>query len=81
MDQLQREARRARRAERELSLVEEYLEAKKKELFDRFCDPENDWELRSLKHGVSAVSNLENYLQGLIDTGKLVLNSQENIDD
>ena len=81
MDQLQREARRARRAERELSLVEEYLEAKKQELYQRFCDPENDWELRSLKHEVSAVSNLENYLQGLIDTGKLVLNSQENIDD
>ena len=81
MDQLQREARRARRAERELSLVEEYFEAKKKELFDRFCDPEGDWDLEALKHEVSAVSNLENYLQGLIDTGKLVLNSQENIDD
>ena len=81
MDQLQREARRARRAERELSLVEEYLEAKKQELYQRFCDPENDWELRNLKHEVSAVSNLESYLQGLIDTGKLVLNSQENIDD
>ena len=80
MDQLQREARRARRAERELSLVEEYLEAKKQDLYDRFCDSENDWDLEALKHEVSAVSNLENYLRGLIDTGKLVLNSQENID-
>ena len=80
MDQLQREARRARRAERELALFEEYFEAKKQELYKRFCDPDNDWDLEALKHEVSAVSNLENYLQGLIDTGKLVLNSQENID-
>jgi hypothetical protein len=81
MSQLQREARRARKAEQERTLVQEHLDAKKKELFDRFCDPEGDWDLETLKHEVSAVSSLENFLQGLIDTGVLVFNSQENIDD
>ena len=81
MSQLQREARRARKAEQERTLVQEHLDAKKQELFDRFCDPEGDWDLETLKHEVSAVSSLENFLQGLIDTGVLVFNSQENIDD
>ena len=37
--QLVREARRGRQARKDLTLIEEHLEARKQALFEAFCDP------------------------------------------
>ena len=78
--QLVREARRGRQAQRELSLIEEHLEARKQELFEAFCDPRNQDELYDLKSQAIALTNLEEFLEELVTTGILAESQHEGED-
>lgn len=75
--QLVREARRGRQAKRELSLIEEHLETRKAQLYEAFCDPRNQEELYDLKSQANALTNLQNYLEELVTTGKLAESQHE----
>ena len=78
--QLVREARRGRQAQRELSLIEEHLEARKAELYEAFCDPRNQDELYDLKSQANALTNLQTFLKELVITGKLAESQHEGED-
>lgn len=75
-----REARRGRQAQRELSLIEEHLEARKAELYEAFCNPRNQEELYDLKSQANALTNLQNFLEELVTTGKLAESQHEGED-
>ena len=75
-----REARRGRQAQRELSLIEEHLEARKAELYEAFCDPRNQDELYDLKSQANALTNLQTFLKELVITGKLAESQHEGED-
>ena len=63
--------RRGNLAKKNLSLVQEHLDRRREELFQRFIDPRNVDELFELKADAVALTNLEDFLQELINSGKL----------
>ena len=78
--QLVREARRGRQARKDLTLIEEHVEARKQALFDAFCDPRNQDELYDLKSQAIALTNLEEFLEELVTTGILAERQHEGED-
>lgn len=78
--QLIREARRGRQARRELTLIEEHVEDRKRALYEAFCDPRNQEELYDLKSQAIALTNLEEFLKELVITGKLAESQHEGED-
>lgn len=63
--------KRGKLAKNNLSMVQEHLDAKREELFQRFIDPRNVDELFELRADAAALTNLENFLQELVNSGKL----------
>ena len=53
------------------------MEARKRELFDAFCDPRNQEELYDLKSQAIALTNLEEFLEELVTTGILAERQHE----
>lgn len=68
---LQREARRGRQAEEEVSLVEEHLRERQSKLFDRFCDPLSDDEVYVIREEARALQRVRDFLKDTVITGQL----------
>ena len=74
---LQLESRRGRAARAELALVKEHLDAERKRLFGRFCDPRETEEIYYIKEEARAISRLEEFLDSLVTTGELAEKTNE----
>lgn len=69
---LQKEARRGRAARAELALVNEHIEERAVDLFERFCSDVNGGEETYLiREEAQALRRVQAYLEELITTGKL----------
>ena len=73
---LQKESRRGRAARAELALVKEHIDAERKRLFDKFCDPREE-EVFYIKEEARAISRLEEFLESLVTTGELAEKTNE----
>lgn len=69
--------KRGKLAKNHLSLIQEHLDKRREELFQQFIDPRNVDELFELKADAVALTNLEDYLQELINSGKLAKANQQ----
>ncbi len=76
-DQLVEESARGREAAYQLSLVQEHLDSRRQSLYAQFCDPLRIDELYELKAEAVALTNLENYLKELVNTGTLAITQLE----
>ena len=74
---LQKEQRRGRAARKELALVREHIEERKRKLFGEFCDPRTDDGLYLLREEAQALSRVEEFLEQAIITGELAEKSTE----
>jgi hypothetical protein len=74
---LQKEQRRGRAARKELALVREHIDSRKRHLFTKFCDPRTDDELYLLREEAQALSRVEEFLEQAIITGELAEQSTE----
>jgi len=68
---LQKEARRGRAARAELALVNEHLEGRAVDLFERFCSDVNGDETYLIREEAQALRRVQAYLEELVTTGKL----------
>ena len=68
---LQKEARRGRAARAELALVNEHIEERAVDLFERFCSDVNGDETYLIREEAQALRRVQAYLEELITTGKL----------
>tara|TARA_B100001059_G_C17755795_1_gene539799 strand:- start:960 stop:1193 length:234 start_codon:yes stop_codon:yes gene_type:complete len=71
------ESARGREAAYQLSLVQEHLDSRRQSLYAQFCDPLRIDELYELKAEAVALTNLENYLKELVNTGTLAITQLE----
>lgn len=76
-DQLVEESARGREAAYQLSLVQEHIDSRRQSLYAQFCDPLRIDELYELKAEAVALTNLENYLKELVNTGTLAITQLE----
>jgi len=56
------------------------LEARRRAIYDAFCDPRNQEELYDLKSQAIALTNLEEFLKELVTTGILAEKQHEGED-
>jgi hypothetical protein len=68
---LQKEARRGRAARAELALVNEHIEGRAVDLFERFCSDVNGDETYLIREEAQALKRVQAYLEELVTTGKL----------
>ena len=68
---LQGEARRGRAARAELALVNQHLEERAVDLFERFCSDVNGDETYLIREEAQALRRVQAYLEELVTTGKL----------
>jgi hypothetical protein len=71
------ESARGREAAYQLSLVQEHIDSRRQSLYAQFCDPLRIDELYELKAEAVALTNLENYLKELVNTGTLAITQLE----
>ena len=68
---LQREARRGREAQEDLTLFEEHIRARQAELFDRFVRVHDEGEIYHIREEARALERLINWYSELTETGQL----------
>lgn len=68
---LQREARRGRQAEEDLSLLGEHVRDRQRELFGRFISTNDESEVYELREEARALQRLVNFFEELTMTGQL----------
>ena len=71
------ELRRAKLAKSELALCGEFLEIRRQELFDQFVSTMPTEDLHCLHTEAVALTRLENFLESLINSGKLIEATKE----
>ena len=71
MVDLQREARRGREAQEDLTLFEEHLRARQKELFERFVRVHDEGAIYEIREEARALERLINFYEELTATGQL----------
>ena len=73
----EQEFKRAKLAEKELALCAEFLEVRRQELFDQFVGSMPSEDLHELHTEARALTRLEDYLESLVNTGKLLQATKE----
>ena len=68
---LQREARRGREAQEDLTLFQEHIRARQQELFERFVRVHDDSEVYIIREEARALERLINFYEELTETGQL----------
>ena len=68
---LQREARRGREAQEDLSLLGEHVRDRQQELFGRFVSTSDEGEVYELREEARALQRLINFYEELTETGQL----------
>ena len=68
---LQREARRGREAQEDLSLLGEHIRARQQELFSRFVSTSDESEVYELREEARVLQRLINFYEELTETGQL----------
>jgi hypothetical protein len=68
---LQKEARRGREAQEDLSLLAEHIHGRQQELFGRFVTTSDEGEVYELREEARALQRLVNFLEELTMTGQL----------
>jgi hypothetical protein len=71
------EIKRAKFAKAELNLTQEFLDSRRQELFEQFVGAMPSEDLHELHTEAVALTRLENYLESLVNTGKLLQASKE----
>ena len=73
----EQEFKRAKLAEKELALCAEFLEVRRQELFEQFVGAMPSEDLHELHTEAVALTRLEDYLESLVNSGKLLQASKE----
>ena len=68
---LQREARRGREAQEDLTLFQEHIQARQQELFERFVRVHDEGEIYIIREEARALERLINWYTELTETGQL----------
>ena len=68
---LQREARRGREAQEDLTLFQEHIRARQQELFERFVRVHDQGEIYEIREEARALERLINFYEELTETGQL----------
>jgi hypothetical protein len=68
---LQREARRGREAQDDLTLFQEHIRARQQELFERFVRVQDQGEIYEIREEARALERLINWYSELTETGQL----------
>jgi hypothetical protein len=68
---LQKEARRGREAQEDLTLLEEHIRNRQQELFSRFVSTVDEGEVYELREEARALQRLINFYEELTETGQL----------
>ena len=71
MVDLQREARRGREAQEDISLLDEHVRDRQWQLFSRFVSTIDEGEVYSLREEARALQRLINFYEELTETGQL----------
>ena len=71
------EMKRAKLAEKELALCAEFLQVRRQELFEQFVSAMPTEDLHELHTEAVALTRLEDYLESLVNSGKLLQASKE----
>ena len=71
------EMKRAKLAEKELALCAEFLQVRRQELFEQFVSAMPTEDLHELHTEAAALTRLEDYLESLVNSGKLLQASKE----
>ena len=72
------ELKRAKLAKSELALCGEFLEVRRQELFEQFVAAMPSEDLHELHTEARALTRLEQYLESLVNSGKLITMQKEN---
>ncbi len=73
----EQELKRAKLAKAELNLTQEFLDSRRQELFEQFVSAMPTEDLHELHTEAVALTRLENYLESLVNSGKLLQASKE----
>lgn len=73
----EQEIRRAKLAKAELALCGEFLDVRRQELFEKFVSAMPTEDLHELHTEAVALTRLEQYLESLVNSGKLLQASKE----
>ena len=71
MVDLQREARRGREAQEDLTLFQEHIRARQQELFQRFVRVHDEGAIYEIREEARALERLINFYEELTATGQL----------
>lgn len=74
----EKELKRAKLAKTELALCGEFLEQRRQELFEQFVSTMPTEDLHELHTEARALTRLEQYLESLVNSGKLITMQKEN---
>lgn len=66
------ESKRARLAKSDLNLIQEYLDEERGRLFEQFIGGTPSDELHEIYTKARALTSLEDFLLGLVNTGKMI---------
>jgi len=73
----EQELKRAKFAKTELALCGEFLDVRRQELFEKFVSAMPTEDLHELHTEAVALTRLEQYLESLVNSGKLLQASKE----
>ena len=71
------EIKRAKFAKAELNLTQEFLDSRRQELFEQFVGAMPSEDLHELHTEARALTRLEQYLESLVNSGRLLQASKE----
>ena len=71
------ELKRAKLAKAELNLTQEFLDSRRQELFEQFVGAMPSEDLHELHTEARALTRLEQYLESLVNSGRLLQASKE----
>ena len=72
------ENKRAKLAQAELNMVQEFLDQERSRLFEQFAGTTACEDLHEIHTQARSLTNLENFLLSLVQTGKLNANKEFN---
>ena len=73
----EQELKRAKLAKAELNLTQEFLDSRRQELFEQFVSMMPTEDLHELHTEARALTRLEQYLESLVNSGRLLQASKE----
>jgi ribosome biogenesis protein Nip4 len=74
------ETRRAKLAQSDLNLIQEFLDEERSRLFDIFITPHRGEDLQAVQYHARALTSLEDFLLDLVNTGKLAAKKEFQYD-